>query len=304
MNSNKTIISCAITGAVTRKEQTPYLPITPEQIADSSLRAAEAGAALVHIHVRNPENGRASMELELYKEVVDRIRQDNREVIINLTTGAGGFYVQPGYGELGSSLVTENSRVKSLRNNVLSARARVSHVEILKPDMCTLDCNTMHRNGDGVVVNHRSVMKEMLELIYAVGVLPEFEVFDSGDLVMVKEFMDMGVIQGTPHIQFAMGIKYGWPANPQSMIFAHSQLPTNCTWGALGVGATEMQTVAMSAMLGGHVRVGLEDNIYVKKGVLATSNAQLVTMAKNLLDTLGREPATAAEARTILGLKA
>jgi uncharacterized protein (DUF849 family) len=298
----KTIISCAITGSATSTEKTPYLPITPEEIAESSLRAAEAGAALVHIHVRDPANGKASMELELYREVVDRIRQDNKDVIINLTTGPGGFYVNP-TNELGRGITTRHNLVLSTRGRVLSAQERVSHIEVLRPDMCTLDCNTMHREGDGVVINHRAVMKEMIELIYAAGVLPEFEIFDSGDLVIAKEFMDMGVIKGTPHLQFAMGIKYGWSANPQSMIYAHSQLPKNCTWGALGVGAAEMPTVAMSAMMGGHVRVGLEDNIYVKKGVLATSNAQLVEMAKTLLATLGKEPASAIEARTILGLK-
>ena len=299
----KTIISCAITGSATNPNKTPYLPITPEEIAESSLRAAEAGAALVHIHVRDPETKRGSTDLELYREVMDRIRQDNQEVIINLTTGPGGFYVNPSTA-LGTNITTRHNLVLSNRSQLRPAKDRISHIELLRPDMCTLDCNTMHREGDGVIVNHRAVMKEMIELIYAAGVLPEFEIFDSGDLVIVKEFMHMGIVKGTPHLQFAMGIKYGWPANPQSMMFAHSQLPKNCTWGALGVGATEMPIVAMSAMMGGHVRVGLEDNIYVKKGVLAKSNAELVHMAKTLLDTLGKETATASEARVILGLKA
>jgi uncharacterized protein (DUF849 family) len=286
----KTILTCAVTGAVTTKEQSPYLPITPEEIADSALEAADSGAAIVHIHVRNIETGGPSMKIDYYQDVCERIKKSNKNILINLTTGPGAtFFPTPGNLAQGSA--------KSL---LLNAFDRTEHIKICKPELCSLDFNTMHQANNGIRINHKLIISAMLDNINRIGTKPELEIFDSGDLVLAKELIEQEKIIGTPFFQFAMGIKYGWVANLNTLIFAKQELPKNCIWGAFGIGKTEMPILSQTMLLGGHVRVGLEDNIYTKKNVLAKTNSELVKIAAQIIDLLGGQLATFAEAREIL----
>jgi len=286
----KTVITCAITGAVTNKEQTPYLPVSPEEIATSSLEAAEAGAAVVHIHVRNPETGNPSMDLELYRDTVDRIRKYNKDVLINLTTGPGAYYMPS----------LDNLAQGAPSSVLLKPLLRVKHIQVIKPELCSMDFNTMHQAGDGIRINHKRVTREMVRLVQEVGTKPELEIFDSGDLRIAQEFVADGTIKGNPFWQFAMGIKYGWNSTPNTLQYAYRELPAGAIWSAFGIGKDEMPILAQTMILGGHVRVGMEDNIYTSKGVLAKTNAELVIMAKEIIKLLGGSVATFSEARTIL----
>jgi uncharacterized protein (DUF849 family) len=292
MIRNKRIITCAITGAATRPDQTPYLPITPEQIANSALEAGEAGAAIVHIHVREIETGKPSMKIELYQDVVDRIKSRNSELIINLTTGPGGTCLPQFEG------LDHGSKAPRL----LSAEERVKHIEIIKPDICSLDFNTMNLDGTAIRVNHPQICKEMLARIQSVGTKPELEIFDSGDLRIALEMLSEGVINKPALWQFAMGIKYGWDATPDALHFAQSQLPQNSIWSAFGISRAEMPMVALASIYGGHVRVGMEDNIYLSHGQLATTNAELVQKAKRIIEDLGYSVATPHDTRQLLHL--
>ena len=285
-----TIITCAITGVVTSREQTPYLPITPEEIATSSLEAAEVGAAVVHLHVRNPETGNPSMDLELYRDTVDRIRKYNKDVLINLTTGPGAYYMPS----------ADNLAQGASSSVLLKPLLRVKHIQVIKPELCSMDFNTMHQAGDGIRINHKRVTREMVRLVQEVGTKPELEIFDSGDLRIAQEFIADGTIKGNPFWQFAMGVKYGWNSTPNALQYAYRELPAGATWSAFGIGKDEMPILAQTMILGGHVRVGMEDNIYTSKGVLAKTNAELVIMAKEIIKLLGGNVATFSEARKIL----
>jgi uncharacterized protein (DUF849 family) len=285
----KTILTCAVTGAGTTIEQTPHLPVTPEQIANSALDAAAAGAAVVHIHVRDPQTARPSMKLDLYKEVVDRIKEKNTDVLINLTTGPGA--TGPANVIFGNSYP-----------NFQPAEKRVAHILELRPDICSLDLNTMNRGPQNITVNSIAVAREMAKAVQSVGVKPELEIFDSGDLEIAKMFIQEGTITGQPLWQIASGIKWGWSANPATLEYAKQMLPRDSTWYAFGIGSMQMPFVALSTISGGHARVGLEDNIYLSKGVLAETNAQLVEKAVRIIRDMGNEPASPAEARSILGI--
>jgi hypothetical protein len=285
-----TIITCAVTGAATTVEQTPYLPVTPEQIATSALEAAEAGAAIVHIHVRDPATGKMSIDLDLYEDTVDRIKQRNQQVLINLTTGPGAHYVPD----------PDNMTHGTARSMMLDAETRVRHVLKIRPDLCSMDFNVMHHATDVVRINYKPVVKQMLGLVQQAGTKPELEIFDSGDFRIAQEFVDDGTIVGSPFWQFAMGVKYGWPANTQALTFAHSQLRPGSVWSAFGISKNEMPILAQTHILGGHVRVGLEDNIYVSHGVLAKSNAELVKMGVDIIRLLGGTVASPSQAKSIL----
>jgi uncharacterized protein (DUF849 family) len=289
----KTIITCAVTGSLTKPEQSPYIPITPEQIAAAAIDAAKAGAAVAHIHVRDPETGRPSMAFELYEEVVDRIRSSDVDLVINLTTGPGGRFVPS----------DDDPKVPAPATNLQPAEKRVEHVVRLKPEICTLDLNNMWF-GEGVVMNTPKTAAAMAKLIQEAGVLPELEVFDSGDIRMAKDFLKDGVLKSPPLFQMVMGIRYGFAGDMETLLYARNQLPAAARWAAMGISRMSLPTVAMASILGGHVRVGLEDNLYIRKGEFATSNAALVERAVQILDLLGAEPATPADARQILGLTA
>jgi uncharacterized protein (DUF849 family) len=288
----KTVITAAITGAGTRPDDTPHLPITPEQIATSALECAEAGASVVHIHVRDPKTGKPAIALDLYEDTVDRIKKYNKDVIINLTTGPGAVFV-PG---------NEKLSVGGPGTYLFDAELRVRHIEKIKPDICSIDFNTMHQAGNGVRINYIPVVKEMIQRVQTVGCKPELELFDSGDFRIAKELVEEGIISSPPLWQFALGIKYGWDATPETLDYARRQLPQNSVWSAFGISRMEMPIVAQSWLYGGHVRVGLEDNIFIEKGILAKTNAELVTKAARIVKDLGGRIANYQEAREIFNL--
>lgn len=285
----KTILTCAVTGSGTLPKQTPYLPITPEQIAQSALEAADAGAAIVHLHVRDPVTGLPSMRFELYKEVVDRIRDHNDSVLINLTCGpgaSGSSYVV--FGELDAGFHT--------------AEQRTRHVVELRPEICSLDLNTMNRGPKKITVNSIKTIREMAAIMKSVGVKPELECFDSGDLRIASMLIEDGTINTVPFIQLATGIRWGWDSTIATLEYAKQIIPKPVTWSAFGIGRMQMPFVALSYLGGGHARVGLEDNIFIRHGELAKTNAQLVQKAVRLIDDLGGELATPAETKQILGI--
>lgn len=292
MHARKTIITCAVTGNIVTPEQHPGLPVTPAQIADAALEAAEAGAAATHIHVRDPETGRPSMNLDYYADVIDRIRARNRSLIINLTTGPGGRFV-PG---------EDDPHVAGPGTTLLHPLKRVEHIAALRPDVCSLDLNTMNSGAD-VVINTPANVRKMADVIRSAGVMPELEIFDSGDLNMALDFMREGVLDGPGLWTFVLGVKYGFAATPETIFYARNMLPREANWSAFGVGRAEFPIVAQAWLAGGHVRVGLEDNIYLEKGVLAPNNAALVAKARDIVKSLGGDIASASEARAQLGLR-
>jgi uncharacterized protein (DUF849 family) len=289
----KTIMTCAITGAVTDPTATPYLPITTEQIANSALEAADAGAAVVHLHVREPSTGRATMKVDYYIDLVERIKKHNKDLLINLTTGPGAMFIPGRKGIL---------HLGEKESQFFSATKRVEHVEIIKPDICSLDFNVMHHATDSMRVNFKPILREMAKRIYNAGVKPEIECFDSGDVRIVQDLQKEGVIEANPLWQFAMGVKYGWDNTPEALSYARSMLPHDALWSAFGISREEMPMVANTWLLGGHVRCGMEDNIFLNKGVLAKTNAELVTKARRIIEDLGGTLATYAESRAMLGL--
>lgn len=284
----KTILTCAVTGAHTTRSSNPNLPVTPWEIADSALQSAAVGAAVVHIHVRDPETAGPSMKLEYYQEVVEHIRSQNSEVLINLTTG-------PGATAPADSVIIGSGMF-------CTAEQRVEHVIKLRPDICSLDFNTMNRGMDRITVNSVPTILQMAKLISAAGVKPELEIFDSGDLMIAKQLIGDGVISTPPLIQIATGVKWGWPSTPETLSYAISLLPQNSVWYAFGIGRWQMPFVALSTIYGGHARVGFEDNIFIKSRVLAKSNAELVLKARRIIEDLGGAVATPQDARKILDL--
>jgi len=291
MHERKTILTCAVTGNLTRPDQTPHLPITPEQIASECLAAAEAGAAVVHIHVRDPLTGKPSMEIDHYREVVDRIRRKRADLVINLTTGPGGRYVPS----------EDDPKIYAPGTTLLPPEKRVEHIALIQPDICSLDLNTMN-SGPDVVINTPRNVRKMAAVIRSSGVMPELEIFDSGDLHLARDLISEGTLDGPGLWTFVLGVKYGFSASPETLMYARNQLPAGAIWAAFGIGRTEFPMVAQSWLYGGHVRVGLEDNIYLEKGVLAKGNAELVSKAVDILKSLGGDVATPAEARVLLGL--
>jgi uncharacterized protein (DUF849 family) len=288
---NKTILTCAVTGNLTKPEMTPYLPITPKQIADACLGAADAGAAVAHIHVRYPETGKPSMELDHYAEVMHLIKAQNKELIINLTTGPGGRYV-PTEGD---------PKVFAPGTTLCDPLKRVEHVAALKPEICSLDLNTMNSGAD-VVMNTPSNVRKMAKVIREAGVMPELEIFDSGDLNLAKDLIADGTVDGPGLYTFVMGVKYGLNTDPATLLYMRDQLPSGALWAAFGISRAEFPMVAQAWLLGGHIRVGMEDNIYLEKGVLCESNTQLVNRAKRIISDLGGRLASSNEARQMLGL--
>lgn len=289
---SKTIISCAITGNIVNRTHHPRLPITPAEIATAALDAANAGAAIVHIHVRDPLTGVPSMRVELYHEVMQRIRASNSELIINLTTGEGGRFTPSEH----------DPKVAAQGSTLTTPELRVAHVVALKPDICSLDFNTMN-SGANVVINTPVNVRKMARLITQAGVMPEIEVFDSGDIHMANDLIAEGVLPGPHLFQIVTGVKYGASSTTATLSYLNSLLPLDCKWSAFGLGRMEFPMLGQAFLLGGHVRVGFEDNVYIRQGELARDNAQLVEKAVNIIDMLGGVVASAREARALLRLR-
>lgn len=291
MNRN-VIITCALTGAGETPGRSEHVPVTPEQIAAAGIEAARAGAAIVHVHVRDPETAKGSREVGLYREAVDLIRAADVDVVINTTAGMGGDLM------LDPSEPTTFVEGTDLVNGV----ERLAHVEELLPDICTLDCGSLNF-GDGslVYVSTPDILRDGAKRIQELGVRVEMEIFDTGHLWFAKELVSEGLIDSPAMFQLCMGVPYGMPADPQLLATIVNQLPPEAVWASFALGPMQLPWVAQSILLGGHVRVGLEDNLYLRRGVKAT-NADLVTAARTIIETMGAKVATADEAREILAL--
>lgn len=285
----KTIVSCALTGNIVTREHHPRLPVTPAEIATAAVDAARAGAAIVHVHVRDPETGKPSMRTDLYRAAFEGIQKAGVDVIVNLTTGEGGRFTPS----------DDDPQVAAPGSTLTTPERRVAHIVELKPEMCSLDFNTMV-SGRNVVINTPRNVRLMAQAIVAAGSKAELEVFDSGHIHMANDIIAEGLLPAPHLFQIVTGVKYGASATPETIMYLKSLLPADCEWTAFGLGRMEFPIVAQSFLLGGHVRVGFEDNVYIRKGELARDNAQLVEKAVSLIRDLGGEPASAAEARGIL----
>jgi uncharacterized protein (DUF849 family) len=274
--STEAFITCAITGAGDSTGISEKVPVTPQEIAESAIEAAKAGAAIVHIHVRDPKTGKGSRAPQLYREVVERIRNSKVDVVINLTTGMGGDLI------LGSA---ESPLPPVAGTDMAGATERLEHVAELRPEICTLDAGTMNfaAGGEYIMVNTPGMVRSMAAGIKALGVRPEIEIFDTGDLVLVKELIGEGLIDSPAMVQLCMGIPYGAPNDLLTVSALVSQLPPETVFSAFSIGRYQLNYAALAPLLGGNVRVGLEDNLYLSRGQLAT-NTDLVERARAILE--------------------
>jgi len=293
MNRN-VVVSCAVTGSGDSVGKHPAIPVTPQEIAYAAIEAAKAGAAIVHIHVREPDTGKASRRPELFKEVVDRIRDSEVDVIINLTTGMGGdlFF---GPDEDPMKFTEDTDCVGQLE--------RMRHVEELLPEICSMDCGSFnYAEGNYVYISTPGMLRLGAQRLQAIGVKPELEVFDLGHLAFARQLLAEGLLDSPPLFQICLGIRWAAEADTRNFLTMVDQLPEGSNWAGFGVGAMEMPMVAQAVLLGGNVRVGLEDNLYLDKGVFA-SNTQLVERASNIVQLMGCKIQTPEQARQTLGLK-
>jgi len=276
--NTEVFITCAVTGVGATTDRSELVPVTTVEIADAALEAARAGAAIVHIHVREPETGGPSRDPALYRDVVERIRSADVDVVINLTAGMGGDLVLGGV----ESPLPPNTE----GTDMAGATERLAHVAELRPELCTLDCGTMNfAEGDYVMTNTPSMLREMARQIRELGVRPEIEVFDTGHLVFAKQLIDEGLVDEPAMLQLCMGIPYGAPDDPGTLLALVNRLPAECVFSAFAIGRMQLPYVALAPIVGGNVRVGLEDNIWLERGVKAT-NGQLVERAVAILESM------------------
>ena len=287
MKSNKVVVTVPVTGSAGDRK-TPFLPITPREIAESAVDAGKAGASVVHIHVRDVKTGRPSMDFELYREVVDRIR-DHSDMIINLSTGPGARFVPDDKDPMG--LGPEST--------LCGPQKRVEHVLRLKPELCSLDVGSMNF-GARVFVNTVSHVETMADLVVGAGIKPELEVFDMGHIEIARHLLETGKVGHPSLFQLCMSIPWGIPATTKNMIMMKEALPAGAVWTAFGISADCFPMAAQSVLLGGHVRVGMEDNLYLAKGQRASSNRELVEKAVRIIRALDKQPASPDEARELL----
>ena len=293
--SSASFITCAVTGSGDSTGVSDQVPVTPDEIAASALEAAAAGAAVVHIHVRNPDTGKGARDPKLYAQVVERIRDSGVDVVINLTTGMGGDLV------LGSPAAPLPPNAAG--TDMASVTDRLAHVAELRPEICSLDAGTMNfaAGGDYIMVNTPTMVRAMAQGIKDLGVKPEVEVFDTGDLVLLNELVNEGLIDDPALVQLCMGIPYGAPNDVLTLQAMVNNLPTGANFSAFSISRFQLPYAALAPLMGGNVRVGLEDNLYVSRGQLAT-NGQLVSRAKTLLEAMNVRVMTPAEVRDKLGL--
>ena len=272
-------ITAAITGSGGTQDRSPLVPRSPQQIAEAAIDAAKAGAAVVHCHVRDPETGKPSRDLALYREVTDRIRESDTDVVLNLTAGMGGDMI---FGDVESPLP-----VNPDATDMIGASARVAHVKECLPEICTLDCGTMNfAEADYVMTNTPGMLRAMAEMMTKMGVRPEIEAFDTGHLWFAKQLVEEGLIEDPVMVQLCMGVPWGAPDDLNTFMAMVNNVPSNWTFSAFSIGRHQMPYVAAATLAGGNIRVGLEDNLWLEKGVLAT-NAQLVEKAASIVAQLG-----------------
>lgn len=292
-------ITCAVTGDDTKVTRSPHCAVTPEQIAATAIAAAGAGAAIVHIHVRDPDTGVFSMETRHYREVVRRIRESRTDVIVNLTCGMGGYIVVGDNGLAdtpapGSDFVTQEERMKHVID--------LCHEGLYRPDIATLDCGSLNfGDGNRAYVSTPDYVRKGARIARDLGVKPELEIFDTGNLWFVKQLIKEGLLDTPTLVQLCTGIPYGVPADVGHLLAMVNSLPEDCVWTSFAISRMQMPWVAQSVLLGGNVRVGLEDNLYLSKGVYA-SNAQLVARARTIIEAMGARILTASETRERLRL--
>ena len=291
--NHEVIVTCALTGAGDTVGRSPHVPVTPAQIAASAVEAANAGAAVVHIHVRDPETGSPSRDVALYREVVRLVKESGVDVVVNLTSGMGGDLV-----------IDQEDPLKPVDGtDLVNAMDRLPHVEELLPDICTLDCGSLNfGEGSQLYVSTPDMLRAGAKRIQELGVKPELEIFDTGHLWFAAKMVEEGLIDAPPLFQLCMGIPYGAPVDPGLLQAMVRLLPDGAQWASFAIGRDQMPWVAQSVLLGGHVRVGLEDNLYLARGVKAT-NGQLVERAVGIVQDLGATVVSASRAREILGLK-
>ena len=295
LEMNKEIfVTCAVTGSGGTQDRSPHVPRSPKDIAESAIAAAKAGAAVVHCHVRDPDSGAPSRRLDLYREVTDRIRDAEVDVVLNLTAGMGGDMV---FGPTSSPLP-----LRETGTDMVGAEERVAHVAECLPEICTLDCGTMNfAEADYVMTNTPGMLRAMGGMMTELGVKPEIEAFDTGHLWFAKQLVEEGVLDGPALVQLCMGVPWGAPDDLNTFMAMVNNVPDDWTFSAFALGRNQMAYVAASVLAGGNVRVGLEDNLWLEKGVLAT-NAQLVEKAVGIIEGLGARVIGPAEVREKLGL--
>ncbi len=296
LNANLTpFITCAVTGSGGSQDRSPHVPRSPEQIANSAIDAAKAGAAVVHCHVRDPETGAPCRRTDLFREVVERIRDSETDVVVNLTAGMGGDMV---FGDVESPLPLSEAGT-----DMAGATERVAHVAECLPEICTLDCGTMNfAEADYVMTNTPGMLRAMGQLMTSLGVRPEIEVFETGHLWFAKQLVKEGIIEDPVMIQMCMGIPWGAPDDLNTFMSMVNNTPDNWTFSAFSIGRNEMPYAAAAMLAGGNIRVGLEDNLWLEKGVLAT-NAQLVEKAATIVTNMGATLMTPSEVREKMKLQ-
>src|ERR1022692_1061101 len=294
------IITCAVTGDDSKVTKSPHCAVTPEQIAATAIAAAKAGAPIVHTPVRPQQPGALRMKPRHYREVVKRIRESKVDVIVNLTCGMGGYIVIGEHGlkdtpAPGSDFVTQEERMRHIID--------LCHEGLYRPDIATLDCGSLNfGDANRAYISTPNYLRQGAAIAKELGVKPELEVFDTGNLSFVKQMIKEGLLVAPSMIQLCMGIPYGVPVDVSHLLAMVNELPENCNWGTFAISRMQMPWVAQSILLGGNVRVGLEDNLYLSKGVYA-SNAQLVEKARGIIEAMGARILTAAQARERLQLR-
>jgi len=287
------IVTCAVTGAGDTVGKHPGVPVTPEQVANAAIEAAKAGAAVAHVHVRDPETGKGSRDPALFKEAVDRIRSSNTDVILNLTAGMGGDWVPS----------ADDPSMPGPGTDMIGPEERLAHVKENMPEICSLDCGTLNfGNGDEIYISTPPTLRKMAELVQSWGVKPELEVFELGHVRFAKQMVAEGLIDDPPMFQICLGIPWGADQDVDTMKAMKDQLPPGAAWSGFGISRMQMPMAATAVAMGGNCRVGLEDNIYLDRGVLAT-NGQLVERVVGIIERMGARVLTPAEARKKLKLR-
>ena len=287
------VLTCAVTGAGDTSGKSRHVPVTPKEISDSAIEAAKAGASIVHIHARDPETGQGSREPKLFKEIVDRVRECDTDVVINITAGMGGDWVSD----------PSNPAMPGPGTDMIGPEERLAHVKECLPEICSLDCGTLNfSDTDMIYISTPPALRKMATMAREWGVKPELEVFELGHIRFAKAMIAEGLINDPPMFQLCLGIPWGAEQTVETMAAMKAQLPTDASWASFGIGRGQMPMMAAAVAMGGNVRVGLEDNIYLDRGVLAT-NAQLVTRAREIIERMGGRVVTPQQARNKLKLR-
>ena len=287
------ILTCAVTGAGDTTGKSPHVPVTPRQVADAAIEAAKAGAAIAHLHVRDPETGKGSRDVGLFEEAVALVRESDTDVVINLTAGMGGDWAPS----------ADDPAMPGPGTDMIGPDERLAHVKACLPEICSLDCGTLNfSDTDDIYISTPPTLRRMAGLVQEWGVKPELEVFDLGHIRFAKQMVAEGLIADPPMFQLCLGIPWGADATVETMAAMKAQLPAGASWASFGISRMQMPMLAAAVAMGGNVRVGLEDNIYLDRGVLAT-NGQLVTRAVEIIERMGGRAVTPQEARNKLKLR-